>query len=51
MSFCRVNYCLSGCIQYYSNSHERIGMKSSGEVQGGTMENSCNFDDDLGFLR
>ena len=51
MSYGRVNCCLYVCMQYYSNSYEQIGMKSYGEVQGGTMEISCNFGDDLGFSK
>ena len=51
MSFGRVNCCLSVSMQYYSNSYEQIGRKPYGEVQGGTMEISCDFGVDLGFIR
>ena len=50
-SFGRVNWCLSVSMQYYSNSYKRIRRKPRAEVQGGTMETTCNFGGDLGFLR
>ena len=49
MSFGRVNSRLSGSMQYYSSSYDRIWREPYGEVQVVLWRSHVIFGDDLGF--